>query len=120
MSGRFLNPPMANLRCNPVGVLPEKDGGWRLITNLSAPFGHSVNSSIEHELCSVSYSSFNQAIQIILSQVKVSELCKMDLSSAFRLIPIHPSDFCLLGMFIDEKYYFEKYVIWLHNRLLNF
>ena len=35
-------------------------------------------------------------------------LCKMDLSSAFRLIPIHPSDFCLLGIFLDGNYYFDK------------
>lgn len=87
---------------------PWLDGGWRLITNLSAPVGNSFNSSIEHELCSVWYAFFDQAIQIILSQCKSSELCKMDLSSVFRLIPIHPSDFCLLGIFIDGKYYFDK------------
>jgi hypothetical protein len=35
-------------------------------------------------------------------------LCKMDLSNAFRLLPNHPSDFCLLGIHIDDKYYIGK------------
>lgn len=35
MSGPFLNAPMANTRYNPVGVLPKKDGGLKLITNPS-------------------------------------------------------------------------------------
>lgn len=34
-------------------------------------------------------------------------LCKVDLSSAFRLLPIQPTDFSLLGMCIENKYYFD-------------
>lgn len=58
MAGPFNNLPMFNLRCNPVGILPKKD--WRLITNLSAPTGNSVNDFIDPALCSVSYASFDQ------------------------------------------------------------
>ena len=43
MSGLYTCRPISNLRCNPVGVLPKKDGGWRLITNLSAPVHNNVN-----------------------------------------------------------------------------
>lgn len=32
----------------------------------------------------------------------------MDLKSAFRLLPIHPSDFCLLGIKFQDCYYFDK------------
>ena len=31
-------------------------------------------------------------------------LAKMDIESAFRLIPVHPDDYELLGMFWDGKY----------------
>ena len=108
MSGPFASPPISNLKCNPVGVLPKKDGGWRLITNLSSPLGDSVNSHIDHNLCSVSYASFDQAIEMIQNLGQGALLRKMDLSNAFRLLPIHPSDFCLLGMFIDDSFYFDK------------
>ncbi len=39
----------------PFGVIPKKGkpGKWRLIVNLSAPDGHSVNDSIARELASV-------------------------------------------------------------------
>ena len=32
----------------------------------------------------------------------------MDLSSAFRLLPIHPSDFSLLGIQIDNEFFIDK------------
>lgn len=108
MSGPFSQPPFPNIRCNPVGVLPKKDGGYRLISNLSAPIGNSVNEHIDPILCSVSYASFDQAISMIQENGKGALLCKMDLSSAFRLLPIHPSDFPLLGICFQEKYYFDR------------
>lgn len=85
-----------------------KGGWWRLITNLSAPIGNSVNDFIDTALCSVSYASFDDAITKISSLGKATLLCKMDLSSAFRQLPIHPSDFCLLGMCIQGKFYIDK------------
>jgi hypothetical protein len=33
------------------------------------------------------------------------ELGKMDLKSAFRLLPVYPGDFDLLGFKIEEKFY---------------
>lgn len=108
MSEPFNNLPMFNLRCNPVGILPKKDGCWRLITNLSAPTCNSVNDFIDPALCSVSYASFDHAITMISSLGKATLLCKMDLSNAFHLLPIHSLDFCLLGMCIEGKYYFDK------------
>lgn len=53
MARPFDNPPMFNLRCNPVGVLPKRMG-WRLITNVSAPIGNNVTDFIDPALSSVS------------------------------------------------------------------
>lgn len=63
--GPFSAPPISNLRCNPVGLLPKKQGGWRMITNLSHPFGESVNDYIDQQFCSVHLLSFDDAIHII-------------------------------------------------------
>ena len=35
-------------------------------------------------------------------------MANRDLKSAFRLLPIHPDDFHLLGIKIDDKYYNDR------------
>ena len=45
--GPFQNRPISNLRCSPIGVVPKKTGGWRLITHLSYPPSNSVNDYID-------------------------------------------------------------------------
>ena len=36
------------------------------------------------------------------------ELAKCDVKSAFRLLPIHPDDYELVGFTFQNKYYFDK------------
>lgn len=93
-----------------VNQLSSAKKGWGLEINhkLGLPIGNSVNDFIDPALCSVSYASFDDAITMISSLGKATLLCKIDLSSAFRLLPIHPSDFCLLGMCIQGKFYIDK------------
>ena len=43
MADPFDKRPISNLRCSPIGTIPKKTGGIRLITNLTAPIGNSVN-----------------------------------------------------------------------------
>lgn len=67
MLGPFSNLPISNLRIPPTGLVnvANPDGGWRLITNLSAPEGNSVNSYIEEQFCKVKYSSLDQILDKI-------------------------------------------------------
>ena len=106
--GPFDTPPISNLRCSPIGAVPKKQGGWRLICNLSAPEGKSVNDFIDPDSCSVSYSSFDDAIQLVQQLGPNALLGKMDISNAFRLLPVRPEDFCLLGFTFQDKYYIDK------------
>jgi hypothetical protein len=106
--GPFSSPPISNLRCNPTGVVPKKRGGWRMITNLSYPPGNSVNDFIDPNICSVNYSTFDDAISLISNKGKGALLGKMDISSAFRLLPVCPEDFCLLGLKHSVLYYIDK------------
>ena len=57
--GPFDTPTISNF------AVPKKQGGWRLICNFSAPEGKSVNDFIDPDSCSVSYSSFDDAIQLV-------------------------------------------------------
>ena len=41
--GPFQSPPLPNLRCSGLGVIPKHDGEWHTIYHLSAPHGTSIN-----------------------------------------------------------------------------
>ena len=54
IAGPFKSPPFPNLHINRFGVIPKSTPGkWCLITDLSYPFGASVNDGIPSELCYV-------------------------------------------------------------------
>lgn len=60
--------------------------------------GHSVNSGIAPELSSLEYTSVDQAAAVIRSQGQQCNLAKIDVKSAYRIVPVHPQDRLLLGM----------------------
>ena len=88
------------IQCSPFGVIPKKGklGRWRLIVNLSAPEGHSVNDGIDRELSSVAYTSVDDVIRRVLRLGKGALIAKADVKAAYRNIPVHPRDRWLLGM----------------------
>lgn len=108
MLGPFSKLPISTLRISPIGLVPKSDGGWRLITHLSHPPGNSVNSYIDPEFCRVTYSSLDQILDKIFELGHKANLAKADIKSAFRLLPIHPADFELLGIQLDGKFFIEK------------
>lgn len=108
IAGPFSSPPLQNLRLSPIGLVPKKDSSWRLIQHLSYPQGVSVNDFIDKQLCSVSYTPFDKVIESIVLLGRNCECGKIDIKSAFRLLPVHPEDFVLLGFALDEKYFVDK------------
>ncbi len=88
------------IQCSPFGVIPKKGkpGRWRLIVNLSAPEGHSVNDGIDRELSSVAYTSVDDVIRRVLRLGKGALIAKADVKAAYRNIPVHPRDRWLLRM----------------------
>ena len=85
---------------NRFGVIPKchQPGKWRLITDLSHPPGASVNDGIEPELCSLTYTSVDDAVRLIIQKGYGAQLAKLDMESAYRQVPVHPDDRFLLGM----------------------
>ena len=108
MWGPSAFPPFSNLHVSPVGLVPKADGGWRMITHLSFPPESSINSHIDNQFTSVKYTSFDQVIHAILTIGRGAFLGKMDIKSAFRLIPIRPQDFHLLGFYFEDNFYIDK------------
>lgn len=108
IAGPFDSKPFPNLRLSPIGVVPKKEGGWRMIQHLSYPQGESVNSFIDPDLATVQYTSFDKVLATISSLGKGAVLARMDIKSAYRLLPLNPDDFCLFGFKFKSKFYFDK------------
>ena len=87
-------PEEDNFIISPLGVIPKKlPGEFRMIQHLSFPYGASVNDCIPHEFSSVSYASIQEAIEFInVNATKTVFMAKVDVESAFIIIPVRPAD----------------------------
>ncbi|KAJ8307566.1 hypothetical protein KUTeg_015650 [Tegillarca granosa] len=108
IAGPFFWRPLEKLRISPIGLAPKKDGSLRLIHHLSYPHGSSVNYFIDKKYCSVNYTPFDSALEMLATMGKGALAARLDIKSAFRLLPIHPSDFDLLGYKICGLYFVDK------------
>jgi hypothetical protein len=69
-----------------------------MIVDLSFPDKTSVNNGICEDWCYLQYASVDHAVEMIRSVGIGVLLVKLDLKDAYRLIPVHPDDQCLLGI----------------------
>ena len=111
IAGPFSSPPLPDLQCHPIGVVPKKHSvEWRTIYHLSYPEGDSINDHIPKDPYSLQYVRVDDAIAILRSLGPGSFMAKTDLKSAFRLMPIHPEDWNLLGIYWQSQYYIDLYL----------
>ena len=75
---------------------------YALRTVSNTAWGGSINDSIPPE------NMLDDAISIIQRQGKGCAMAKTDVRSAFRIVPVHPSDYPLLGFQWKEKWYYDK------------
>ena len=97
------------IHINRFGVIPKKHqpGKWRLITDLSFPEGKSVNDAIDPKLCSLKYITVDQVAKHAIALGEGSLIAKIDIKSAYRLIPVAPKDRLYLGMKWEGKVYID-------------
>ena len=109
IAGPFPGRPFQNLICSPIGLVPKREPNkFRMIHHLSFPEGQSVNDYIDKELCTVHYASFDTAVELVVKAGRGAWLAKADVKSAFRLLPIAPSDYELLGFTFGGQFYYDK------------
>ena len=97
--GSFEERSLPQLHVNRIGVVPKHaPGQWRLIVDLSYPEGLSVNDGICKQWCSLSYISVDTAARVVAQKGQRAQLAKIDIKSAYRMLPVHPDDRWLLGM----------------------
>ena len=109
ISGPFPCSSVPHAHINRFGVIPKnhQPNKWRLIVDLSHPNGYSVNSGISKELCSLRYITVDDAITLAQSMGRGTLLTKIDIKSAFRLLPVHPTDRHLLVMKWKQQLYID-------------
>ena len=68
IAGPFPAPPLPDLQCHPVGVVPKKHSvEWRTIYHLSYPEGDSINDHIPKDPYSLQYVRVDDEITILRS-----------------------------------------------------
>ena len=97
------------LHVNRFGVIPKghNTGKWRLITDLLYPPGYSVNDGIDPDLCSLSYCTVDHVAAVAAAYSRGALLAKIDIESAYRLIPVHPLDRPLQAVEWDGMLYVD-------------
>jgi len=111
IAGPFASPPLRNLVCSPLGLIPKNvPGKFRLIHDLSFPknSGCSVNSLIPLENSVVKYDGIDNVIKLVKYFGHNALLSKCDIEDAFRIICVHPSDYFYLGFTWNNLYYYDR------------
>jgi len=110
ISGPFPLAQCQGVHISRFGVIPKRhqNNKWRLIVDLSHPLEHSVNHFIPKSLCSLSYITVDDATRNIGKYGPNTLLSKVDIKSAFRLIPVHPDDRHLLAMRWHNQVYIDS------------
>ena len=111
-NGRLVGPLPTYLypliHSSPIGLVPKPHSDkFRMIVDQSAPRGHGVNDGIREELCSLRYASVDQAVPLIFRLGQGTQLAKLDLQDAYRIVPVHPHDHPLLGMCWEGATYID-------------
>ena len=106
-AGPFSTPPFPIFHCSPIGAVPKPDSTIRLILDLSSPRNASVNDGISKEDYSVSYSSFDDAVELLRQLGASSFMSKIDIKHAFRVCPVRQEDFHLLGFSWSGQFFFD-------------
>ncbi|KAI2646851.1 Pro-Pol polyprotein [Labeo rohita] len=110
MIGPFSIPPFCIFRVSLIGVATRNSQAKKcLIIDLSSPHNSpflSINSLIPLEEFSLHYHDVDQAITLIKEAGRGAWLAKVDITSAFKVMPIHPVFWHLFGIRWKNKFYF--------------
>jgi hypothetical protein len=95
--GPFSAPPFKDLNISPL-MATEQKTKVRPILNLSAPEGNSLNDAVDKiKIRKLTMSSAKKFSQTLLKVGRNAKFAKSDLVDAYKLIPIHPSNWKYYG-----------------------
>ena len=94
------------LQVNRVGIIPKghNTGKWCLTTDLSFPINQLVNDA---SLCSLSYITVEDVAAVVAHLGAGTLLVKVDIESAYRLVPVQPQHRPLQAMLWKDQLYVD-------------
>ena len=110
MGGPYADPPIQNLHISPFMTRDKSSSDKRrVIMDLSWPKGQSVNSGAELDRYLgtqfvLTYPSVDNITDQVLQLGRGCHIFKVDISRAFRHVPIDPGDLDLLGLHWGQYY----------------
>jgi len=108
VAGPFPNPPFKKFRANMLMAKKEKTK-VRPILNLSSPKGKSFNDATDKELLlKLTMSSPSIFGQLLLNLGMGAKFAKIDLTNAYKLIPVHPTDWKYFGFRWLGMHFYES------------
>ena len=94
---------------SPLGLVSKKESGvFRLIHDLSFPKTNSVNSHILPEFTTVAFQMLDHCVEKLAMVGKGASTAKADIQDAFRIIPVSPLDYRLVGLKFQGLKYLDK------------
>lgn len=94
VAGPFMLSQLPNIRLSPVGMLPK------MIAHM--------DSFITKSLCSFKYSYSDEALCMLANLGPGTQIARLDIESAIRLLPIHKSDFELGFKILDMIFIYKS------------
>ena len=113
MLGPYDTPPLQNLFCSPLNMVPKvgNPGKFRLIHDLTYPYNaDSINMHIPDEEAKVKYESFDKVVALGLKHRITAFAAKTDFLSAFCNFPVSVDNLIFLGFTLQEKYFINSSV----------
>lgn len=112
IAGPFVEKPFPVFQVSPLNVREKSvKNTFRLIHDLAHPYDdNSVNAKIPQGEKTVKYSTIRDAVKKLSQLPKGAYLAKCDIADAYRIIPVHPSEYPKLGMKYKGMYYYDKFL----------
>ena len=106
--GPFRAPPLPQFHVNPLSAREKGNGKVRIILDMSAPSGHSVNDLIDLAVCSLQYAILDQLAGLIFQHGGVdAKIFKADIQAAFKLIPVKLDQHAALGFYWEDSFSYQ-------------
>lgn len=100
---------MTELVISSLGVVPKKEpNNFYVIHHLSFLKGGLVNDAIDPDACTVSYTFFDAVVCWVRRCGKGALMAKANIELAFRLFPVHPDSFRLMGCCWQGEFYVDR------------
>ncbi|KAE8240282.1 hypothetical protein A4X13_0g7872 [Tilletia indica] len=95
----------------PLSLIPKPPDKFRLIQNFSANVGTSqATNELIPRSWATTWSTFRQIVADVLGLPSDSEACTRDVDSAYRLLPVHPSQWPAMVLRTEQGYFIDTRV----------